>query len=78
MAYFVYSFVLPGIFAFLASVQGWFQSLQPWIDFNNAQTPLFDGGPSAEQWAQLATSSLIWFVVPMAFGVWSVLRSEVK
>lgn len=78
VAYFVYSFVLPGIFAFLASVQDWFQTLQPWVDFNDAQTPLFDGGPTGEQWAQIGTSGLIWFIIPMAIGIWAVLRSEVK
>jgi len=78
VAYFVYSFVIPGIFGFLAATQGWFEKIQPWIDFNDAQTPLFDGGPSGEQWAQIGVSGMIWFVIPLAVGVWAVLRSEVK
>ncbi|MBC7633124.1 ABC transporter permease [Aeromicrobium sp.] len=78
VAYFVYSFVLPSIFAVLAGFQDWFQNLRPWIDFNFSQTPLFDGGPSGEEWAHLGTSGLIWFVIPLALGVWAVLRSEVK
>lgn len=78
VAYFVYSFVLPSIFAVLAGFQDWFQNLRPWIDFNFSQTPLFDGGPSGVEWAHLGTSGLIWFVIPLALGVWAVLRSEVK
>ena len=79
VAYFVYSFVIPGIFAFLAATQDWFEKLQPWVDFNYAQTPLFEkGGPSAEQWAQIGVSSLPWLIIPLAVGVWAVLRSEVK
>ena len=78
VAYFVYSFVIPGIFGFLAATQDWFEKLQPWIDFNDAQTPLFDGAPTGEQWAQIGTSGLIWFAIPLAIGVWAVLRSEVK
>jgi ABC-type transport system involved in multi-copper enzyme maturation permease subunit len=78
VGYFVYSFVIPGIFGFLAATQDWFDKIQPWIDFNDAQTPLFDQGVTGEQWAQIGTSSIIWFVLPLAFGVWSVLRSEVK
>jgi ABC-2 type transport system permease protein len=78
VAYFVYSFVIPGIFGFLAATQDWFEKIQPWIDFNDAQTPLFDKGVTAEQWAQIGTSSIIWFILPMAFGIWAVLRSEVK
>ena len=41
---------------FLAATQSWFNDLQNWVDFNAAQGPLFDGGLSGEQWAQLGTS----------------------
>lgn len=78
VGYVIYSFVLPGIFGFLAATQDWFEKIQPWIDFNNAQVPLFDSLPSGEEWAQLGVSGLIWFVIPLAFGIWSVLRAEVK
>lgn len=78
VAYFVYSLVLPSVFGILAALQDWFNDLQPWIDFNYAQGPLFEGGPSGEQWAQLGVSGLIWLIIPMSIGVWAVLRSEVK
>lgn len=78
VAYVVYSFLLPTIFGILAEFQDWFKDVQPWIDFGYSQTPLFDGGPSGEEWAQLGTSGLIWLIIPLAVGVWSVLRSEVK
>ncbi|MCK5890759.1 MAG: ABC transporter permease subunit [Aeromicrobium sp.] len=79
VAYLVYSFVLPAILSLLAALQEWFADIQPWIDFSNAQIPLFNGDTlSGEQWAQLGTSSLIWFWIPLAVGVWSVLRAEVK
>jgi ABC-type transport system involved in multi-copper enzyme maturation permease subunit len=78
VGYFVYGFVLPTIFGILAAFQDWFADLQPWVDFNYAQTPLFDGDVSGEQWAQLGTSGLIWFVLPLAAGVTLIMRSEVK
>lgn len=79
VGYFVYSFVLPGIFGALAAFVDWFKDLQPWVDFGFSQTPLFEGdNPTGEQWAQLGTSGLIWLVIPLAIGVWAVLRSEVK
>lgn len=78
VGYVVYSFLLPTIFGILAALQDWFEKLQPWIDFNFAQTPLFDGGPSGEEWAHLGVSGLIWLVIPLSIGVWSVMRSEVK
>jgi ABC-type transport system involved in multi-copper enzyme maturation permease subunit len=78
VGYVVFSFLLPTIFGILAALQDWFEKLQPWVDFNFAQTPLFDGGPTGEEWAQLGTSGLIWLVIPLTVGVWAVLRSEVK
>jgi ABC-type transport system involved in multi-copper enzyme maturation permease subunit len=78
VAYFVYSFALPGIFGALAAFQEWFRDIQLWIDFGAAQAPLFEGDVTAEQWAQIGVSGLIWLVIPLAVGVWAVLRSEVK
>jgi ABC-type transport system involved in multi-copper enzyme maturation permease subunit len=78
VAYFVYAFVLPSIFGILAAFQEWFRDLQPWVDFNFAQTPMFEGGPTQEQWAQIGVSGMIWLVIPLVVGVWAVLRSEVK
>lgn len=79
VGYFVYSFVLPGVLGLLAAFQQWFADIQAWVDFNTAQIPLFeDGSVSGEQWAQIGTSGLIWFVIPLAAGVLLIMRSEVK
>ncbi len=78
VAYFVYSFLLPTLSMLLATSQDWFRDLQPWVDANYAQSALFNGALSSEQWAQLGVTSLVWLVVPTAVGVWLVLRSEVK
>jgi ABC-type transport system involved in multi-copper enzyme maturation permease subunit len=78
VGYFVYSFVLPGILSVLAAFQDWFKDLQPWIDFNFSQSKLFDGNLTGEEWAQLGTSGIIWFVIPLALGIWLIRRSEVK
>jgi ABC-2 type transport system permease protein len=78
VAYFVYSFVLPTLSGLLAATQHWFRDLQPWVDFNFAQSALFNGALSSEQWGQLAVTGVGWLVLPTALGVWLVLRSEVK
>lgn len=78
VAYFVYNFVLSTLTMLLATSQDWFRDLQPWVDFNFAQGALFDGNLTAEQWAQLGVSGLIWLVVPLAVGLVTVMRSEVK
>jgi ABC-type transport system involved in multi-copper enzyme maturation permease subunit len=76
--YFVYSFVLPGLFQLGAQLIGWFSDIQPWIDFNDAQTPLVDGTIDGDGWAHLVVSGVIWLVLPLAVGLWRVLRAEVK
>jgi ABC-2 type transport system permease protein len=78
VAYFVYSFVLPTLSALLAASQHWFRDLQPWVDFNFAQSALFNGALTSEQWAQLAVTSVGWLILPTALGVWLVMRAEVK
>jgi ABC-type transport system involved in multi-copper enzyme maturation permease subunit len=78
VGYFVYGFVLPPLSMLLANSQGWFEKAQPWVDFNFAQGNLFNGEMSGEQWAQLGVTGLFWLAVPLAIGVWRVLRAEVK
>lgn len=76
--FFVYKWVLPGLFALGAALMGWFESLAPWIDFQSAQTPVFDLTVNGSEWGHLAVSGFLWLVLPLAFGLWRVLRAEVK
>jgi ABC-2 type transport system permease protein len=78
VGYFVYSFVLPGLAEVLAQTQQWFGDLRPWVDVNYAQSALFNGSLSSSQWAHLGVTSVVWLVVPMAFGLWSLMRTEVR
>jgi ABC-2 type transport system permease protein len=78
VGYFVYSFVLPTLSMLLASSQDWFKDLQPWVDFNYAQSALFNGSMTGEQWANLGVTSLVWLLLPLAVGLRLIIRSEVK
>jgi ABC-2 type transport system permease protein len=78
VTYFVYTLVLPPLLGLLAANQQWFASLQPWVDYNVAQRPLFDGTVSSQQWQHLATAGGLWFILPMAVGLIVVRRAEVK
>ncbi|MGZ5405909.1 MAG: ABC transporter permease [Nocardioides sp.] len=78
VAYFVYTLVLPPLLGLLAANQQWFADLQPWVDYNFAQVPLFDGSVSGEQWQQLAVAGTLWFLLPLAVGLVIVRRAEVK
>jgi len=79
VGYFVVSLVLPGILELLALVREWFLDLQPWIDWNYTQVELFEGATNtAEEWAMLASTTMIWVVVPLVVGLLFLRRSEVK
>ena len=78
VGYFVYALLLPTVTNLLAESQEWFRDAQPWVNFQWNQQSLFEGGFTGQQWVQLAITATAWLILPMAFGVWRVLRSEVK
>ena len=79
VGYFVVSFVMPGALVLLAQVRSWFEDLQPWIDWNETQVVLFDGATNTrEEWAMLASTTMIWIVIPLVVGLLFLRRSEVK
>ena len=72
-------FVVPIAFSVVSSITGVIADAQPWLDLGTSQAPLFEGGNlTGEQWAQLATGTLIWVVLPFVLGMWRVLRAELK
>jgi ABC-2 type transport system permease protein len=78
VAFFAYKWVLPVLFFWGGALMGWFQSFSQWIDFQAAQSPLYELPMSGSEWAHLVVSAAIWLVVPLAIGVWRILRAEVK
>jgi ABC-2 type transport system permease protein len=78
VGYFVYGFVLPPLTMLLAELNDWWKDAQPWLDFNFAQGPLYDGEMASTDWAHLAVSGSIWLLLPLAVGLFLVRRSEVK
>ncbi len=78
VTYFVITLVVPNLFELLAASQSWFAHLQPWVDLGYAQTFLFEGMQTGAEWAHIASTVLIWIVLPGLVGLRLVLRSEVK
>jgi ABC-type transport system involved in multi-copper enzyme maturation permease subunit len=75
----VYRFVLPGVFAALSALSGGFEKIAPWLDFQAAQSDIYEWTLSgAEAWAHLIVSGLIWLALPLGLGLWRILRAEVK
>jgi ABC-2 type transport system permease protein len=72
-------FLLPVISGLVFSVADPLQGVRDWVDVGFAQAPLNEAGAlTGEEWGHLATSSLIWIVLPMALGTWRVLTTEIK
>jgi ABC-2 type transport system permease protein len=74
-------FVLPSVFSVIQSIWAWstLEKILPWIDLSTAQAALFsDRDLTGEQWAQLGVGTVIWVALPVAIGIWRVLRAEVK
>ncbi|MBP7972007.1 MAG: hypothetical protein WBB44_00920 [Candidatus Nanopelagicales bacterium] len=79
VGYFVVSLVMPGILVLLAQVRPWFEDLQPWIDWNKTQVALFEGATNTgQEWAMLASTIMIWIVIPLLVGLLFLRRCEVK
>jgi ABC-type transport system involved in multi-copper enzyme maturation permease subunit len=76
--YFAYQFIIPTILSIAAALMNWFNSLQPWIDFNTDQNSLIDGTIHGLLWVKMAVAGVIWLVVPLAIGIWRIRRAEVK
>jgi hypothetical protein len=78
VAYFVITLLVPTLSGLLATSQSWYETVQPWVDLNLAQSFLFEGMHTGTQWAQLATTVTIWIILPGILGLRLVMRSEVK
>ena len=79
VAFLVYKYVLPGIFALAASLGGAIETVVRWVDFQGAQGDVYEwtmtGG---DAWAHLVVSGLLWLALPLALGLRRILRAEVK
>lgn len=79
VGYLVLSFVLVPLTMTLAAAQEWFADIQPWVDWNFVQSQLFEGLPTdGEYWAQLGVTTSAWLLLPLAWGLWRLVRAEVK
>lgn len=72
-------FVVP---AAVTTVVNLWHAVKPhaaWFDQSTAQEPLVGSGSlSGQDWAHLATTSLIWVALPLAIGLMRMLRAELK
>ncbi|MCF8571502.1 ABC transporter permease [Gordonia sp. HY002] len=67
-------FVIPTVLEIVGAVVPWINDhLIEWI-----RIPMLSDSPNGSDWAHFLVGCLIWFAVPMFFGVNRIMRSEVK
>ena len=71
-------FLLPIIISAVNGIVRSIQDTMQWLDFNQASSPLIGERLTDEQWAQLATSSALWILLPLVLGFIRLMRSELK
>ncbi|CAB4706868.1 MAG: ABC transporter permease [Actinobacteria bacterium] len=72
-------FVLPIAASIIFNLVPFLQDAAPWLDLGTAQQPLFNGeNLSGDEYGQLATTSLIWIVLPFVAGWFRLMRAELK
>lgn len=71
-------FVLPGLFGIGEHLMGWFDKVGPWLDFQSAQAPLYDWSFTGKTFGEFLVSGFLWLVLPLGFGLWRIMRAEVK
>jgi ABC-2 type transport system permease protein len=69
-------FALPIAWTAIASLS-LFAGAAPWLDTRLSLDPLLQGVLGGAQWAHVATSLVLWMLLPLAVGAWRVTRREV-
>jgi ABC-2 type transport system permease protein len=71
-------FLAPIVISAVTAIFGAIRDTMRWLDINSATSPLVDDRLTGEQWAQLATSSALWILLPLVLGMIRLNRSELK
>jgi ABC-2 type transport system permease protein len=72
----VLSFALPIGWAAIGSISI-FEGTARWLDGSRSLSPLTEHLMSTTEWARAGTTLALWMVLPLAIGLWRILRDEV-
>lgn len=70
--------LLPTVWSILGGMVSWLRDAATWLDVGASMEPLLSGSMTGAQWAHLGTASLLWVGLPLALGLWRVVRAELK
>jgi len=74
----VASFVLPLGFSAATHIIGGLDGLANWLDQGETLADMTDHVYSAHAWARVATTLLLWLVLPLGIGAYRFLRGEIR
>ncbi len=70
--------VLPTVWSVLGGMVASLKTAAGWVDLTTTMQPLLEGSMTGNQWLRLSTATSAWVLLPLAAGVWRIIRSEVK
>ena len=70
-------FALPTAWAALGSIK-FLNDAAQWLDTTRTADPMTERALSAHEWLQFGTSQLLWLAVPLAIGLYRILRGEIR
>lgn len=86
--YYVVALLLPFmVWSTLYAIFEWARDVLPWVDLTIASSPVVSGGMDfmgesvdvgALQYLQFGWTAFLWIGIPVMFGIWRILRAEVK
>ncbi|TYL50129.1 ABC transporter permease subunit [Nocardioides sp. BGMRC 2183] len=79
VVFFIYWYIVPTVLFVVGELRDWLGDLLEWFNFQASLQPLVDWElNTGEEWAKLLVSGFIWIVLPLAGGIYRILRAEVK
>ena len=69
-------FLAPIAFAALMAIP-WFDGVKEWVDGSQSYSPMTEHVLSGTEWAHVGTTTLLWLALPLALGIWRIVRNEV-
>lgn len=71
-------YVLPIAYSAVVNIVGALHGLRDWTDQGETFSRLTDHTLSAHEWGQVATTALVWVVLPVGIGAYRFLRGEIR
>jgi hypothetical protein len=70
--------VLPTVWSVLGGMVASLKTAASWLDLTTTMQPLLQGSMTSNQWLRLGTATAVWVLLPLAAGIWRIIRAEVK